>query len=589
MLLLDIEDEEQEDATTAVERRKALMRPVFTRMLRYSGAEAWETAVSVDAFRQLLSSTEPEDAAGYARWCEAKEADGDAAVNIEDWLIGVFKVSGRLDDAAFAALASRWRSSLRERRRRSLLQQAFAKMDMDLSGDVCPREFSSLAGSQGASEHEMLQMMFALLDEAGGDADGKLTLDEWEEGMLLRCDGLSDDAFEHQAAEWLTFLGRNQRAIMQGVWSRGHTNTFVIAMRATGATHLLFIHHGNAGKDHRKGGWCAEDPGLGSQGTAQCMVSRTTWFERLPVRKVFLASPLQRSLQTVGHLVGAEASPSVVEVPSLDPRGAHSTCTQLFAARGPSPLRGYLQAEGGEAAYGAYAEKVCAEMTAAFRAHDSKERAKDKEEKQRAKERAQEYKEGGQGHGQDFTLGPAALYNKEGTYKEGSRGGRLSPALFGGRLSPPLVVGGVISDRISSTIARVRPRSRAGPSTTDARPRSARSLSKGFTPVFTAGHGARTLASRLPNMVSRPGGFTGGVLPSPRIGPHPLQSPRGGTYIPIVGDAVFLTAVAHAVASAAGAPATTLERLLDFNLGEAEAILVPLFGGPSVQHLKRPC
>jgi len=233
--------------------------------------------------------------------------------------------------------------------------------------------------------------------------------------------------------------------------------------------------------------------------------------------------------------------------------------------------------------------KVCAEMTAAFRAHDSKERAKDKEEKQRAKERAQEYKEGGQGHGQDFTLGPAALYNKEGTYKEGSRGGRLSPALFGGRLSPPLVVGGVISDRISSTIARVRPRSRAGPSTTDARPRSARSLSKGFTPVFTAGHGARTLASRLPNMVSRPGGFTGGVLPSPRIGPHPLQSPRGGTYIPIVGDAVFLTAVAHAVASAAGAPATTLERLLDFNLGEAEAILVPLFGGPSVQHLKRPC
>jgi len=204
-------------------------------------------------------------------------------------------------------------------------------------------------------------------------------------------------------------------------------------------------------------------------------------------------------------------------------------------------------------------------MTAAFRAYDAKERAQDKEK--RAKERLQER----------------------------LKGGRLSPTLFGGRLAPPLV------GALSASIGRARPSSRGVQGTRGAslgatgRPRSPGALSKGFTPVFTVGQhlaasGARTLASRLPNMVSRPaGGFTGGVLPSPRIGPHPLQSPRGGTYIPIVGDAVFLNAVAHAVASAAGAPATTLEPLLDFNLGEAEAILVPLFGGPLVQHLKRPC
>ena len=31
-----------------------------------------------------------------------------------------------------------------------------------------------------------------------------------------------------------------------------------------------------------------------------------------------------------------------------------------------------------------------------------------------------------------------------------------------------------------------------------------------------------------------------------------------------------------------------IEPLLDFDVGEAEGILVPLYGGPGIQHLKRP-
>jgi len=60
------------------------------------------------------------------------------------------------------------------------------------------------------------------------------------------------------------------------------------------------------------------------------------------------------------------------------------------------------------------------------------------------------------------------------------------------------------------------------------------------------------------------------------------------TYVSIFGQAVYINAIAHAVACAAGAPTEVLDPLLDFDLGEAEGILIPLFGGPPIQHLKRP-
>ena len=60
-----------------------------------------------------------------------------------------------------------------------------------------------------------------------------------------------------------------------------------------------------------------------------------------------------------------------------------------------------------------------------------------------------------------------------------------------------------------------------------------------------------------------------------------------GTYMAAFGHAVFLNMAAYAVAVAASASAEALEHLLDIDLGEAEGILVPLYGG-AVQHLQRP-
>merc|ERR1711924_372515 len=50
------------------------------------------------------------------------------------------------------------------------------------------------------------------------------------------------------------------------------------------------------------------------------------------------------------------------------------------------------------------------------------------------------------------------------------------------------------------------------------------------------------------------------------------------TYIGVSGHAGFLNAVAHAIATASGMEPDSLDRLLDIELGEAEGILVPLYG-----------
>lgn len=60
------------------------------------------------------------------------------------------------------------------------------------------------------------------------------------------------------------------------------------------------------------------------------------------------------------------------------------------------------------------------------------------------------------------------------------------------------------------------------------------------------------------------------------------------TYIAAFGQPVFINATAHAVACAAGAPVDVLDAMLDIDLSEAEGMLVPLFGGPAIQHLSRP-
>ena len=115
---------------------------------------------------------------------------------------------------------------------------------------------------------------------------------------------------------------------------------------------------------------------LTNQGTAQCMVARTEWFGRLPVRQLILASPSQCCVETAMHMSGRVLpsghvdpdAPPLVLVPSLHAAGHHAAAETLFAQLRSGALLSFVDADGGEQAFGEYAELACAELTAAFRA-----------------------------------------------------------------------------------------------------------------------------------------------------------------------------------------------------------------------------
>ena len=137
-------------------------------------------------------------------------------------------------------------------------------------------------------------------------------------------------------------------------------------------------------------------------------VARDEWFGRLPVRKMLLSSPARYAMETALHMSGRAghgnaqeshedaAAPIVIEQlhpcaaracheylpPPRDTLigspawnwavhsgrfGAKTDATDLFQQKGFGPLRRFLDAEGGETAFGMYAEEACKELTAKFR------------------------------------------------------------------------------------------------------------------------------------------------------------------------------------------------------------------------------
>jgi len=417
--------------------------------------------VSLEEFRALGDDMVGGNNADlFFRWIENAEGNKDGMLTADEWVPFILNMEEETPDEYFQEMVDEWLGILKRKRRVTLLLQVFLKMDADNSGEVDLAEFANL--KEGSELDNALPMVFSYLDNMG-NADGMLSSDEWVSGMSTMGEELDDEAFEAEVAKWVRLLTVNQRAIWRSVFSKGNASSFVTAARAAGATHVLFVHHGNAAAAtaappvHLKSEtdrelsarYKAVDAArpLTNQGTAQCMVARAEWFGRLPVRSVILSSPAVRAQETALHMAGrggpgveeAESAPLII-VDELHPGAGvdaeHGSCEELFRQKGFVPLRSYLDAEMGEQAFGQYAERACRELTEHFRAHG------------KGREKA--------------------------------------------------------------------------------------------------------------------------------------------TYVSVFGQAVFINAIAHAVACAAGAPGEVLDVLLDFNMGEAEGILVPLFGGPPIQHLKRP-
>jgi len=566
MAVVDVEEDDNEDLT-AMQKRKAIVVKVFEVLpaAPTSGAPTGEDkTVDASVIAELMIEHNGPHKEQYLKWVDATAAEReDGDIKFDSWLVGVFKIEEDTSEKDLKLLTAEWYTILARKRRVLLLTQTFMKMDADCSGAVDLNEFAQLA--EGTDDAALVASLFTVLDSQG-NSDGKVDLDEWRDGMLKFGADLSDEQFEGEITKWMLLLTRNQRALWHRLFKRGHANKFVNTMRATGCTHLVLICHGAAGGKPKRVkklsrppsaaveepptrlppgatpivpplklgraevvGEAEADPGLNTTGEAQCFGAKT-YFGRLPIRKsCYLTSPSLSCRQTAVHIAeledvsagydrdrcGSEPHAELMMVNRLHPAGVEPQCDELVRLKGNGPLRSFLAADGGEDAFGRYAELACESLLAVVR-RDVKEK------------------------------------------------------------------GSSIETRPLS--ARVRPGS------------AARSVMR------MAQHGARSLERSFQASLSSRGRAPARVMPpnSPRGPPFPpvsprgtacpalLQSPRNGQYVAMFGERVYLSAIAHALGCAAGAPLPVLDAMLDINLDEAEGILVPLYGGrhgSNIQHL----
>ena len=245
-------------------------------------------------------------------------------------------------------------------------------------------------------------MIYHYLDEQFGDGDGSLTLDEWLMGMRAVGEQMGEDEFEKEVEKWNRLLTDNQRKVWRNCFAKGNAREFVIASRAAGATHALFVVHGNCSNEKvSMPALATGDPDfdlavkegdlkrkLTDRGSAQCMVARDEWFGRLPVREMMISSPAYRTKETALYMAGYHIPKGVAAVPELlasdpslqpllvieklHPLGQSAKCEEIYQQKGDVALKDLLDADGGETAFGLYAESALDELTAKVRIENEK-------------------------------------------------------------------------------------------------------------------------------------------------------------------------------------------------------------------------
>jgi len=441
----------------AASHRKLLLRRVFARMdVDKSGS------VSLEEFKALGDEDVGVDQSdAFFKWIEGAVGNADGELTSDEWVPFVLEIEKDSSDADFQQLVDDWTDILEKKRRVTMLRQIFRKMDADSSGEVDLTEFNNLQGPDDGDK-EALFMVYHYIDQNFGNSDGIIQMEEWVQGMRKMGEDLSEADFEAEVAKWDKVLTANQRTLWRGCFSRGQAHQFVIAARASGATHCLFVADAHThprsvglpplatGAESEADAARAADHArhLTDRGSAQCMVARDEWFGRLPTRKMVLTSPATRATETAMHmsgqaeLIGTGDAP-LITIQSLHAVGVNARAEEIAVQKAGASLRTLLDTEGGETAFGGYAEATCEEITTKFREQTEKDLA--------------------------------------------------------------------------------------------------------------VGHRERE------------------------------------TYVAMFGHAAFLNSVAYAIATAAGLETEALDKLLDMRLGEAEGVLVPLFGkGKSAIHLARP-
>ena len=159
----------------------------------------------------------------------------------------------------------------------------------------------------------------------------------------------------------------------------GAAEDFVAKCRELKLDFVLFVRHASSAPLHEGAAKRAEKPHdwkaddqmrvLTQKGKDQCAAA--TWFRELDVRAA-LTSPARRASETAMRMTDRTeteeqkvGSVYLRMVAGVHPAGMSETCEALFETMGYGPLRVFFEAAGGEDAFQAYGDAVCAELAAA--------------------------------------------------------------------------------------------------------------------------------------------------------------------------------------------------------------------------------
>jgi len=308
------------------------------------------------------------------------DVNDDGQLGIDEWVHIILAAEEPSSDSEFEGAVSEWMEVVKKGRRITLLRLVFSRMDADQSGTVELDEMISLA--DGETEAAAVSDMLRMIDEVYGDKDGKISEDEWVRAMIDAYQGDDDAKLKAECDTLSEVLHKNQRSEWRKRYRNKDAANLVIGARAAGVTHFVLVRHGNAGqlpstKPGQPHGWGMDDRSrtLTNRGQAQCVAARAAWFSKCPARPTVVCSPAERAEATAHFMANEEDTPREVPpkqplltIASLHPAGLEANiCEALFARFGYGPLRQYLDAEGGEMAFGRYAQAVSGELAIKFR------------------------------------------------------------------------------------------------------------------------------------------------------------------------------------------------------------------------------
>ena len=225
--------------------------------------------------------------------------------------------------------------------------------------------------------------MLRMIDEFYGDKDGKISEDEWVRAMVDIFQGDDDAKLKAECETLSEVLHKNQRSEWRKRYRNKDAANLVIGARAAGVTHFVLVRHGNAGqlpstKPGQPHGWGMDDRGrtLTNRGQAQCVAARAAWFSKCPVRPTVVCRCAGRAhTATVAAHGPKKAGPHTLMHSARNPTRlphARNPCDRHVGAPAhatppPCASQQYLDTEGGETAFGRYAQAVSGELAIKFR------------------------------------------------------------------------------------------------------------------------------------------------------------------------------------------------------------------------------